>query len=123
MEIKQGYYIKQHIENMNIDKYLLVLEVDNKHIRTIKHSGTPMDSIILDYQNLSSDGYTIDVISNNDVTCTTKYDTYLKNGIPVSYPMAVCYQWSNKELIIPLNQRYWNGSNWADIPEGFYDES
>lgn len=120
MQIEQGFYIKEHIENMNTDEYFLILDVNNKHIKTTRHGGTPTDSVILDYQELISDGYIIEVLSDKEVTCVTKYKTYLRNGIPSSYPAALQYQWSDKEYTVPLKQRYWNGSNWADIPEEFY---
>lgn len=123
MEIKQGFYIKQHIENMNIDKYSLVLEIDDKQIKSVKYGGTPTDSVILNYQDIIDDGYTINMLNDKDVVCLTKYQTYLKNGIPASYPIAVQYKWSDEEYTIPLKQRYWNGSEWADIPERFYYEA
>lgn len=120
VEIKQGFYIKQHIENMSFDKYLLVLEIDDKQIKSVKYGGTPTDSVILNYQDIIDDGYTINVLSDKDVVCLTKYETHLKNGIPSSYPIAVQYQWSDKYYTIPLKPRYWNGTEWVDIPEGFY---
>lgn len=120
MEIKQGFHIKQHIESMNLDEYMLILEVENKNIKAAKYGGTPTDSVILDYQDLISCGYVIEVLSGKEVTCVTKYNTYLKNGIPSSYPVAMQYQWNDKEYTIPLKQKYWNGYKWADIPEGFY---
>ena len=120
MEIEQGCYVKQHIENLNYDDYFLVLEVENKHIKATKHRGTPVDSTILDYEELTDVGYTIEVLSEKYVDCITKYGTYLKNGIPASYPTALQYRWGNKEYTIPLKQKYWNGSKWAVLPEGFY---
>lgn len=120
MEIEQGYYVKQHIENMNYDDYFLVLETENKHIKVAKHRGTPVDSTILDYEEVTGAGYTIEVLSEKYVDCITKYDTYLKNGIPTSHPIALRYRWNDKEYTIPLKQKYWNGSKWAEIPEGFY---
>lgn len=120
MKIKQGFHIKQHIENMNTDKYLLVLEVDKKIIKSVNYGGTPTDSLILNYEDVIADGFTIDVLSDKDVVCLTKYETYLKNGIPASYPIAVNYKWSNKEYTIPLKSKYWNGSKWDYIPCGFY---
>lgn len=121
MEIEQGFFIKQHIENMNVDKYFLILEVNNSNIKSVGFSGTPTDSVILDYQDLITDGYAIEVLNDKNVTCVAKYNTYLKNGIPSSYPVAIQYQWNDKEYTIPLEQKYWNGSNWAEIPEGFYE--
>lgn len=120
MEIEQGYYVKQHIDNINYDDYFLVLDIENKHIKVAKHRGTPVDSVILDYESLIDAGYTIEVLSEKYVDCITKYGTYLKNGIPSSYPVAIQYRWSDKEYTIPLKQKYWNGSKWAEIPEGFY---
>lgn len=120
MEIEQGCYVKQHIENMNYDDYFLVLETENKHIKVAKHRGTPIDSVILNYEKLTGAGYTIEVLSEKYVDCITKYDTYLKNGILSSHPTALQYRWSNKEYTIPLKPKYWNGSKWAEIPEGFY---
>ncbi len=121
MEIEQGFYVKQHIENLNEDNYYLVLEVENKRIKTVRYGGTPTDSVILDYESLTAAGYVIDVLSDKDITCITKFNTYLKNGIPSSYPVAIQYQWSDQKYTIPLKQRYWNGSNLANIPEGFYE--
>lgn len=118
MKIEQGFYIKQYDDN-----YYLVLEVENKHIKAVKYGGTPLNATTFDYEKLIADGYTINVMSEKDVNCTTKFNTYLKNGIPSSYPIAVQYKWSDKEYTIPLNQKYWNGSKWAEIPEGFYDET
>lgn len=123
MEIEQGFYVKQHIENLNYDNYYLVLEIENKHIKVANHRGTPIDSVILDYDNLTNAGYTIEILSEKYVDCITKYGTYLKNGIPSSYPIAIQYRWSDREYTIPLKQKYWNGSKWAEIPEGFYNES
>ena len=76
MEIEQGFYVKQHIENLNYDDYFLVLEVENKHIKATKHRGTPVDSVILDYNELTGAGYTIEVLSEKYVDFITKYDTY-----------------------------------------------
>lgn len=121
MQIEQGFYVKQHIENLNYDNYFLVLEVENKHIKAVKHRGTPMDAVILEYESLTADGYTIEILCEKDIDCITKYGTYLKNGIPSSYPIAIQYKWSDKEYTITLNQKYWNGSKWAEIPEGFYE--
>lgn len=123
MKIKQGFYIKQHIESMNLDEYMLILEVENKNIKAAKYGGTPTGSVILNYEDLSDNGYIINVLSDKDVVCITKYKTYLKNGIPASFPMALQYQWNDKEYTIQLKQRYWNGYKWADIPEGFYNET
>lgn len=116
MEVKQGFYIG---ENLNNNHYL-ILDVDNKHIKVVNYGGTPLNATIFDYENLIADGYTIDIMNKKDVDCTTKYNTYLKNGIPSSYPAAIQYRWSNKEYTIPLKPKYWNGSKWAEIPEGFY---
>lgn len=121
MQIEQGYFIKQHIGNMNVNKYFLILEVNSKNIKSVGFGGTPTDSVILDYQDLVTNGYTIEVLNDKNATCITKYNTYPKNGISSSNPIAVQYRWSDQEYIIPLKQRYWNGSNWADIPEGFYE--
>lgn len=120
MEIEQGFYIKKYIENLNYDDYYLILEIENKHIKATKRRGTPVDSVILDYKELTGTGYTIEVLSKKYVDCITKYDTYLKNGILSSHPTALQYRWSNKEYTIPLKPKYWNGSKWAEIPEGFY---
>lgn len=118
MEIEQGCYVKQHIENLNYDDYFLVLETENKHIKVAKHRETPIDSVIINYEELTDAGYTIELL--NGVDCPTQYGTYLKNGIPTSHPIALQYRWSNKEYTIPLKQKYWNGSEWAEIPERFY---
>lgn len=122
MKIKQGFYIKQHIESINNDNYLLVLEINDKTIKSINYGGTPTDSVILNYEDLIADGYKINVSSDKEVVCLTQYETYLKNGISASYP-------SDKKYTIPLKhshtismERYWSGSKWVDIPKGFYNE-
>lgn len=127
MKIKSGDYLKL-FENEEC-KYFLVLEVDEKNVEITRYNGSPFsDDTVFDWKEVVDGGFSIESISESNIEKKTIYTKYIKNNLSRAYASATCYVWKNlkgttKEKVMPISQRYFDGHEWKEIPEGFFDES
>lgn len=127
MKIKSGDYLKL-FENEEC-KYFLVLEVDEKNVEITRYNGSPFsDDTVFDWKEVVDGGFSIELISESNIEKKTIYTKYIKNNLSRAYASATCYVWKNlngttKEKVMQISQRYFDGHEWKEIPEGFFDES
>ena len=127
MKIKSGDYLKL-FENEEC-KYFLVLEVDEKNVEITRYNGSPFsDDTVFDWKEVVDGGFSIELISESNIEKKTIYTKYIKNNLSRAYASATCYVWKNfndttKEKVKPISQRYFDGHEWKEIPEGFFCES
>lgn len=127
MKIKSGDYLKL-FENEEY-KYFLVLEVDEKNVEITRYNGSPFsDDTVFDWKEVVDGGFSIELISESNIEKKTVHTKYRKNGLNRAYASATCYVWKNlngktKEKVMPISQRYFDGHEWREIPEGFFCES
>lgn len=127
MKIKSGDYLKS-FENEEY-KYFLVLEVNEKNVEITRYNGSPFsDDTVFDWKEVVDGGFSIELISESNIEKKTIYTKYVKNNLSRAYASSTCYIWKNlngitKEKVIPISQRYFDGHEWKEITEGFFDES
>ena len=127
MKIKSGDYLKL-FENEEC-KYFLVLEVDEKNVEITRYNGSPFsDDTVFDWKEVVDGGFSIELISESNIEKKTIYTKYIKNNLSRAYASATCYVWKNfndttKEKVMAISQRYFDGHEWKEIPEGFFCES
>lgn len=127
MKIKSGDYLEL-FENEEY-KYFLILEVNENNVEIARYVGSPFsDNTVFDWKEVVDGGFSIELISESNIEEKTIYTKYVKNNLSRAYASATCYIWKNlngitKEKVMPISQRYFDGHEWREIPEGFFNES
>lgn len=124
MDINVGDFIKtkREIAGKNgeieiIDQYYRVLWM-NEHIEVISFgNSTPFDfDMVHEYDECLN----MKIIPEREIKIETIFRKTIHRGTEIKHDVAQRYNWQGKEVVIPLPQIYFNGTEFVPLDEAFF---
>lgn len=120
MEIKPKEFLKYIItEEESAYYFVLAVDLDNKIVKVMEWKGTPYQGNILHLYCEVEKEYSVVVIPEKEIIRKQVTEPYVRRGMDCQRLVGYKYLFEDKELIVDAPRKFFNGTEFVDIPDGF----